>query len=310
MQQVHRSIAPELTWASIAGPPTAVVTGYGFGTFVRSDLELGTVVSHSGGYPGFGSHMRWHPASGLGVVVLGNRTYFPALKIGEQVLSSLVRAEAAPIRRVRPAPALEAARDAVERLLASWDDDLAAATFSMNVEMDQPMEHRRAAIERLRETHGALRRSDEAPVSDTPLHAAWWLEGETGRGRVKVEITLDPQPVPKVQWFELTSVPEPDPRLRGAAEALVAEANGETTEPTMSDALDRAAVERDLLVVRTVFGAVRLGAPIASSASSVTYRVIAERGALDLALPMDRDGRLMAATWTPCIIRPPVSDIR
>ena len=310
MQQVHRSIAPELTWTSIAEPPTAVVTGYGFGTFVRSDLEIGTVVGHSGGYPGFGSHMRWHPASGLGVVVLGNRTYFPALKIGEQMLSALVRAEAAPIRRLRPAPALEAARDAIERLLASWDDDLATATFSMNVDVDEPMAHRRAAIERLRETHGTLRRSDEAPVSDTPLHAAWWLEGEPGRGRVKVEITLDPQPVPKVQWLELTSVPEPDPRWRGAAEALVASANGETIELSMSEALDRAEVERDLLLVRTLFGAVRLSAPIASGASGVTYRVLAERRSLDLALTMDADGRLMTATWTPCTVRPPLSDIR
>ena len=310
MQQVHRSIAPELTWTSIAEPPTAVVTGYGFGTFVRSDLEIGTVVGHSGGYPGFGSHMRWHAASDIGVVVLGNRTYFPALKIGEQILSALVRAEAAPIRRLRPAPALDAARDAIERLLASWDDVLATATFSMNVDMDEPMEHRRAAIERLRETHGALRRSDQATVSDTPLHAAWWLEGEPGRGRVKVEITLDPQPVPKVQWLELTSVPEPDPRWRTAAEALVASTNGETTELPMSDALDRAAVERDLLVVRTLFGAARLSAPIASGASSVTYRVLAERGELDLALTMDTDGRLLAATWTPCPVRTPIVDVR
>ena len=105
MQQAHRSIAPELTWTSIGEPPTAIVTGYGFGTFVRSDLEMGTVVGHSGGYPGFGSHMRWHPASGIGVVMLGNRTYFPALKIGEQMLSALVRADAAPIRRLAPAPA-------------------------------------------------------------------------------------------------------------------------------------------------------------------------------------------------------------
>ena len=78
MQQAHRMIEPELTWTSIAELPTAFVVGYGFGTFVRSDMELGTVVGHSGGYPGFGSHMRWHPASGVGVVVLGNRTYFPA----------------------------------------------------------------------------------------------------------------------------------------------------------------------------------------------------------------------------------------
>ena len=64
MQQMHRSIAPELKWTSIAESPTAVVTGYGFGTFVDRILEIGMVVGHSGGYPGFGSHMRWHPASG------------------------------------------------------------------------------------------------------------------------------------------------------------------------------------------------------------------------------------------------------
>ena len=127
---------------------------------------------------------------------------------------------------------------------------------------------------------------------------------------MKVEITLDPQPVPKVQWLELTSVPEPDPRWREAAEALVASTNGEPTELPMSEALDRAAVERDLLVVRTLFGAVRLSAPIASGASSVTYRVVAERGALDLALTLDTDGRMIGSTWTPCTVRPPLVDVR
>ncbi len=298
MQQVHRPIEPEVTWTSIAELPTAFVVGYGFGTFVRSDLELGKVVGHSGGYPGFGSHMRWHPASGVGVVVLGNRTYFPAIKIGEQMLTALVRAEVAPIRRLAPAPALEAARDAVERLLASWDDELAAATFSMNVDKDEPIEHRRTAIERLRETHGALRRSDEAPTSDTPFHAAWWLEGEPGRGRAKVEITLDPQPVPKVQWMELTSVPEPDPRLRAAAEALVGSVNGETV------------LEPDLLLVRTLFGRSTLGAPIATDGQSATFEVIAERGTLDLAVSIDAEGGLLTSIWTPRPVSPPLMDVR
>jgi CubicO group peptidase (beta-lactamase class C family) len=310
MQQVHRPIEPELTWASIAELPTASVVGYGFGTFVRSDLELGKVVGHSGGYPGFGSHMRWHPASGVGVVVLGNRTYFPALKIGEQMLAALVRSEAAPIRRTSPAPVLEVARDAIERLLESWDDGLAAATFSMNVEMDEPLERRRAAIEQLRETHGALRRSDEQPVSDTPFHAEWWLEGEVGRGRVKAEITLDPQPVPKVQWLELTSVPEPDPRLRAAAEALVASANGATLDTSFGDDLDRATVERDLLLVRTLFGAGRLSSPTAADGLTATFGVIAERGTLDLAVSIDSEGRVLTARWTPRPVSPPLFDVR
>jgi serine-type D-Ala-D-Ala carboxypeptidase/endopeptidase len=311
MQQAYRMIEPELTWTSIAELPTAFVAGYGFGTFVRSDMELGTVVGHSGGYPGFGSHMRWHPASGVGVVVLGNRTYFPALKVSEQMLRALVRAEVTPIRRLAPSPALETARDAVERLLAAWDDDLAAATFSMNVDMDEPITRRRAAIERLRETHGPLHRSDEAAISDTPLHVEWWLDGDPGRGRVRVEITLDPQPVPKIQYLELTSVPEPDPRFRIAAEALVTSANtGSADVPPLSEGLDRGSVIRDVLLLGTLFGSSALGAVVATDASTATFRVIAERGALELTLSVGDDGRLRTVKWTPRPVKPPRSAIR
>lgn len=291
MQQAQRAIEPELRWTSIDTLPTAIVTGYGFGLFVRTDLELGKVVAHSGGYPGFGSHMRWHPASGIGVVVLGNRTYFPAADIGEQMMRTLVRGHAPPVR-LASAPTTEAARSAIERLLASWDEELAAATFSMNVAMDEPMDRRRAAIDRLHETHGTLRRSDEPPTSDSPFHLAWWLEGE--RGRVHVEITMDPQPTPKVQYLELTSVPEPDPRVRGAVERLVA-------------SVDERATDDDLLLVRTLFGPSRLGRAIASDATSATYRVNAERGELNLAVTIDAEtGRLLTAKWTPGTIRPPL----
>ncbi len=168
----------------------------------------------------------------------------------------------------------------------------------MNVDMDEPIEQRRAAIERLRETHGSLRRSDEAPTCDTPLHAVWWLEGEPDRGRVKVEITLDPQPVPKVQWMELTSVPEPDPRLRAAAEALVGSVNDETVR------------ERDPFLVRTFFGRSTLSAPIAADGSNATFGVVAERGTLDLAVSIDADGRLRSAKWTPRTVSPPLFDVR
>src|SRR5450432_884321 len=49
--------------------------GYGFGLFTEETSAWGRLVYHSGGYPGFGSHMRWHPETGLGVVVLANSTY-------------------------------------------------------------------------------------------------------------------------------------------------------------------------------------------------------------------------------------------
>jgi CubicO group peptidase (beta-lactamase class C family) len=309
MQQVHRLMEPEATWTSIAELPTTLVAGYGFGTFVRSDLELGKIVWHSGGYPGFGSHMRWHPASGVGVVVLGSRTYFPAAEIGEQMLTALVRA-AVPIHRLAPAPALEAAMSAIDRLLASWDEELAAATFSMNVDMDEPIERRQATIERLRETHGALRRSEEAATFWSPLGAEWWLEGEPGRGRVKVEVTLDPQSVPKVQWLDLTSVPEPDPRLRATAESLVSSANGEAAEIAFGDDVDRPTLERELFLVRTLFGQGKLSASVATDRLDATFGVIAEKGTLDLAVSIDAGGRLLSARWTPRPVSPPLFDVR
>ncbi len=293
MQQAQRAIEPELRWTSIDSLPTAIVTGYGLGLFVRTDFELGKVVAHSGGYPGFGSHMRWHPASGIGVVVLGNRTYFPAADIGEQMLRALVRGHAPSVRRLA-APSTETARNAIELLVASWDDELAAATFSMNVDMDEPMDRRRVAIDRLREKHGTLRRSDEPSRSDSPFHLAWWLEGD--RGRVHAEITMDPQPTPKVQYLELTSVPEPDLRVREAAERLVASAHASATEG-------------DPLLVRTLFGPCELGRAVASDGTSATYRVNAARGDLDLAVTIDAEtGQLLTAKWTPCTIRPPLFD--
>ena len=296
MQQAQRSIPPEVTWSSIRELPTASVAGYGFGLFVRQDLELGTIVAHSGGYPGFGSHMRWHPASGLGVVVLGNRTYVPALKVGEQMLRTLVRAEVAPSRRLRATPALERARDSVERLLDTWDEELAAATFSMNVDLDEPLEIRRATLARLRDVHGGFRRSDEPVVHDSPFHAAWWLEAE--RGRIRVEITLDPELEPRVQSLDVTSVPDPGELVREAAEQRVGSVNAE-------------APEGDAALIRTLFGPCVLGPPIASGADGATYRVTGDRGALELAISVDAEsGEVTATTWTPTTVRPPFFDVR
>ncbi len=58
---------------------------YGFGLVEQHDAGH-TVVYHSGGYPGFSSHMRWHPASGIGIVALENATYAGAAAPGAQAM--------------------------------------------------------------------------------------------------------------------------------------------------------------------------------------------------------------------------------
>ena len=156
MQQVQRSIMPELRWASAARLPTVQTGGYGYGLFVELDVARGRVVSHSGGYPGFGSHMRWHPASGIGVVGVANGRYARINVACREALELLVDREIAPIRRPTVWPAVVEAKVAVEGLVNAWDDEVAERLFAMNVALDEDLATRRAAITRLRDVHGVL----------------------------------------------------------------------------------------------------------------------------------------------------------
>ncbi len=94
----------------IPGGPPAAPSYYGFGLFVDEDPAFGRVVSHSGGYPGFGSNMRWHPATGLAVIALGNGTYSPMYALAELVLRALLTRSAAYHVALAPASAGPVAR--------------------------------------------------------------------------------------------------------------------------------------------------------------------------------------------------------
>lgn len=297
MQQPMVPIDVAVTQRTADAAADVEVMGYGFGLFTIDDARYGRVVSHSGGYPGFGSNMRWHPASGLGVIVLANHRYGAAAPLARDLLAALLAAEAAPARRVRPEPRTRAARDAVERLLAAWDDELAVDLFAMNVELDEPVLDRKIVIANLRERHGALRRDPHEPeVSRTPFHLQWWLEGERG-GRVRVEILLSPEAAPKIQTFSVTSVPEPPAALRVAAETLVAAMTPPEGAPVAIDWPSALAVDETVdlgLVVRSMraaearYGPLRLGPIMAGDGDTkATFRLESSRGLLDLVLEQD-----------------------
>ncbi len=167
--------------------------GYGFGLFVTETPAWGRIVFHSGGYPGFGSHMRWHPATGLGVIVLANSTYAAAHPLAARLMEELLRGTAAAGRPggpvvTGPAPApggpwpetLQAQREA-DRLLRSWDDQAADQLFAPNVALDEPYARRRDEAGRFWERIGRLRPGEPRPAEfDSPAHCRWWLAGEHG----------------------------------------------------------------------------------------------------------------------------------
>ena len=163
--------------------PPEEACGYGFGLFLTSRSDIGQVVGHGGGYPGYGTMMIWHPASGLGVIAAGNLRYAPVHELADRQLVALVKAADAPRRPAAAAPGRRGApRDRRWRLLERWDDAVADAAFAMNVDLDEPRAARRAAVEKAVDQVGAPLRldPDREERSNSPAHRRWWLRGERG----------------------------------------------------------------------------------------------------------------------------------
>jgi CubicO group peptidase (beta-lactamase class C family) len=304
MQQAHVAAGLVVGASSPDETPMIVGESYGYGLFIVNHAELGRLVTHSGGYPGFGSNMRWHPASGLGVIVLANHRYAASTLLAREQLDALLRAESAPIRRIRPNAATEAAREAIEALIETWDEARASDLLAMNVDLDEPLDKRAAFLAQLRERHGRLRRDPSEPVeSQTAFHATWWLVGE--RGRVKVEILLSPELPPKVQTFALTSVPEPSPSLRSAAERIVAAMATPESGPvgidwpadlTVGATVDVGAIVRAMRAAEARFGPLALGPALAGDGETkVTYRLSSTRGRVELSLELDPLARCLSS---------------
>ena len=212
----------------LPGGPPAPPEYYGFGLFVDEDPSLGRVVSHSGGYPGFGSNMRWHPATGVGVIALGNGTYAPMSPLTGLVLDALVPTSNAYQVALAPAaskpgapwPQTLAAQEKVNDLLTDWDDEAADALFTENVAQDSPYHERRHTIGLIRERIGPFSPDPtRAAESDTPAHRRWWLTGENGT--VQVQIQLSPERAPRVMSLTLAVPPAPNSLLAATLDALV-----------------------------------------------------------------------------------------
>jgi hypothetical protein len=124
--------------------------------------------------------MRWHPATGIGVVVFGNSDQFGAGGIAGAVLHDVLGRVDAPAQVVRPWPQTVAAARRIDDLLragltGAWDQ---AGPLARNVLRDVPAEVRARRLEAALEQTGQPL-TDAAPfearvVSATDASALRW----------------------------------------------------------------------------------------------------------------------------------------
>ncbi|MGC9667971.1 serine hydrolase [Planosporangium sp. 12N6] len=280
---------------------------YGYGLFVDDDARHGRVVFHSGGYPGFGSHMRWHPQRGVGVVVLANSTYAAARTLATDMLAALL--DAAPDRTAARGPAphgrpawsatLAARADVTSLLTTGWDDTAAARWFAGNVDLDEPLPRRRAEIERIREQLGPLQpEADREPVHDSPAHCAWWLRGP--HGRVRVGIRLTPEKPPRVQTLDLTVARRPGERLRAIVDEVIAAlgdpAPAFPASVTTAPSLDRERLTRMMRLAAAWAGGCRRAEVAAGDGvTATTVRITGRTGDLTVSLQTDGETATVSA---------------
>ena len=136
MQQVWRPAPATVTRDPADAALRLNTGGYGFGLRVWQTCGVGHVVAHSGGLPGFGSHMRWLPEHGVAIIAMGNLTYTSWTRVTDDAVEALAKTGALQPRVAQPSAALLAAQADVSSLVGAWDEATADRIAADNLYLD------------------------------------------------------------------------------------------------------------------------------------------------------------------------------
>jgi D-alanyl-D-alanine-carboxypeptidase/D-alanyl-D-alanine-endopeptidase len=177
---------------------------YGMGMQVAIDDDLGFTVSHSGGYPGYGSHVLLLPDRGIGIFAFANRTYAgPAVAVWD-VAIALDKAGLLGKERQLPISAdLETAYRGAGAMYKAGDITAGRELLAMNFLLDRDAQAWSRELAKLKADVGACDTS--APVTATGA-----LSGEftwrCDHGRIKGSLTLAPTRPALIQEWRLEPV--------------------------------------------------------------------------------------------------------
>ena len=174
---------------------------YAAGLVAGTDCLLGPVMFHSGGYPGYGSHMLLFPEVGVGIFAFSNRTYAAPLPPVWDAAGTLQRAGLLKQRAIPITPALAAGYAAAGRIWAAGRIDAEPGAIAMNMVMDRPAAIWADDLKRLKAESGQCDTS--APiVPDGALSGRFQWRCTTGR--INGQLLLAPTQTPQIQALRLS----------------------------------------------------------------------------------------------------------
>ena len=185
-------------------PPSRQPIAYGMGMIVAIDDVLGLTISHSGGYPGYGSHVLLLPDRGIGLFAFANRTYAgPSRAVWDAAIALDEAGFLGQARESETSEALASAYRAAGAMYRAGSVEVAHELLAMNFQLDRDAEHWSREFAGLKAEVGECETS--APISPTGALSGdftWRCE----RGRVDGSLLLAPTRPPTIQALDLSPI--------------------------------------------------------------------------------------------------------
>jgi D-alanyl-D-alanine-carboxypeptidase/D-alanyl-D-alanine-endopeptidase len=173
---------------------------YGMGMWVAVDCDLGLTLSHSGGYPGYGSHVLLLPDHGVGIFAFANRTYAGPSGAVWDAAVALSKAGFLKDRSVPVGEELASAYRTVGAIYTQGDVAAGRDQLAMNFLMDRDAAGWGRDLASLKKQVGEC--DTAAPVTATSTLAGEFT-WRCAHGRVTGSVLLAPTHPPRIQSIQL-----------------------------------------------------------------------------------------------------------
>jgi CubicO group peptidase (beta-lactamase class C family) len=178
-----------------------MASSYGYGWVNNTTCDYEGIVQHGGYEPGYYAYVRLLPRHRLAVITFSATAAVGGYETFRGALTVL--RDRGLLEPVEPlTPTLLEAQGQVNRLLASWDDELGRATFDPGSLQYSWFSTIATDLQNLARTHGACQ-PDGPLVASSATQASWRVR--CSRGAIDLSLWLSPAAKPRVQhltWQE------------------------------------------------------------------------------------------------------------
>ena len=191
-------------WDGLEGTePCHVALTYAMGFSRNAECDLGFTLTHSGGYPGYGSNVLLMPDAGVGIFSFANRTYAAPSRIVRVAALELARAGELEPRSWPVSDALADAYAVAGEVYEQGTLEPATGKLAMNFLLDASIPVRERALADLKEQAGTCDTAAPIkPTGDLSGTFTWTCE----KGQFNGWLLLAPTHTPQIQELDLTFI--------------------------------------------------------------------------------------------------------